>query len=119
VATRPGPQQSATCFGLAEQASSPRGGVAIAGGPADEARRGGRHQHSQSVGSIPGYAQGGGTHHAGLTMVGCGKGLRARVLSGGEGVSVGGDNSRELMRVGKREGSAMVHSNLDGRARRG
>jgi hypothetical protein len=51
--------------------------------------------------------------------VGGGKGLWARVLNGGEGVLLGGDNSRELLRVGKREGSAMVHSDLDGRARRG
>jgi hypothetical protein len=40
--------------------------------------------------------------------VGGGKGLRARVLNGGEGVPVDGDNSRELLWVGKREGSAMA-----------
>jgi hypothetical protein len=68
---------------------------------------------------MPGYARGDETHHAGLTTVDGGKGLRARVLNGGDGILVGGDNSRELMQLRKREGSAMAHSDLDRRARRG
>jgi hypothetical protein len=56
-------------------------------------------------GARRGMCGGGGTHHASLPTVGGGKGLWVRVLNGEEGVLVGGDNSRELLRVGKREGS--------------
>jgi hypothetical protein len=70
--------------------------------------------HPRSMGSTLGYARGGETHHAGLTTVGGGKGLRTRVLNRGEGVPVGGDNSRELLRVGKREGCVMGMSGEGG-----
>jgi hypothetical protein len=76
-------------------------------------------QAPAKLGSTLRYARSGGTHHAGLTTVGGGKGLRARVLNDGEGVLVGGNNSRELLWIGKREGSAMARSDLDGRAQRG
>jgi hypothetical protein len=92
------------------RAQDPRNGAAIAGGPATKARRGGWHKHPRTLRSTPRYARGGRTHHAGLMTVGGGKGLRARVPNSGEGVPVDGDNSKELLRVGKREGSVMAHS---------
>jgi hypothetical protein len=81
--------------------------MVVDGSPADEAWRGGRHRHPRSLGSTSGYTRGGGTHHAGLMTVGGGKGLRARVLNYSEGIAVGGDDSRELLCVGKREGGPM------------
>jgi hypothetical protein len=116
---RPAWQSGAARTRRGHRAPSLRAGTAVASSPVDEVRRGGRHKHPQSLGSSPGYAQGGKTHHVGLMTVDGGKGLRARVLNGGEGVPVGGDNSRELLQVGKREGSVTEWSDLDGRARWG
>jgi hypothetical protein len=69
------------------------GGVVVAGIPANEAWIGDHHKHLQCLGRTSGQTGGGEIHGAGLIMAGGKKGLRAAVLNGGEGISVGDDNS--------------------------
>jgi hypothetical protein len=71
---------------------------------------GSQFEHPRSLGSTLGNTGADGTHRAGLTTTGGRKGLQAVVLNGGEGVPVGGDNSEELLWVGKWEGSERSRS---------